>query len=337
MSEDAEGAEGLFRGGTVTQGAGRTGERAPSRTPLRTRLRTDDGVGIDACYQPRDGSSAGRDEGAARAAGRGLAIVVAHGFTGSLERPAVRRVSQVFARHADVITFSFRGHGRSGGRSTVGDREVLDLAAAVRWARSLGHSAVVTAGFSMGGSVVLRHAALCRAEPAGTAHGAGPDGGAGPGDSAHRMHRGRTDAHTDAVVAVSAPARWYYRGTPAMRRVHWAIQHPAGRLVSRYGLRTRIHHRDWDPVPLSPVEAAPLIAPTPLLVVHGDRDAYFPLDHPYSLLDAADPAYTELWIERGFGHAENAAPPELLERIASWATARAGRAPRHHGGGTTDG
>ncbi|WP_101256639.1 alpha/beta hydrolase [Streptomyces barkulensis] len=337
MSEDAEGTEGLSRGGPVTQSGQDAGWRTPSRTLLRARLRTDDGVGIDACYQPREGSSGGRGEGAGQAAGRDLAIVVAHGFTGSLERPAVRRVSQVFARHADVITFSFRGHGRSGGRSTVGDREVLDLAAAVRWARSLGHSAVATAGFSMGGSVVLRHAALHRAEPAGAAYGTEPADGTGDGDAAHRTHRGRTDAHTDAVVAVSAPARWYYRGTPAMRRVHWAIQHPAGRLVSRYGLRTRVHHRDWDPVPLSPVEAAPLIAPTPLLVVHGDRDAYFPLDHPYSLAEAADPAATELWIERGFGHAENAAPPELLERIAAWATARTGRAPRHHGDGTTDG
>ncbi|MGK5643432.1 alpha/beta hydrolase, partial [Streptomyces sp. URMC 126] len=64
----------------------------------------------------------------------GLAIVIAHGFTGSRDRPAIRRAAGVFAQRAAVITFSFRGHGGSGGRSTVGDREVLDLAAAVRWA-----------------------------------------------------------------------------------------------------------------------------------------------------------------------------------------------------------
>ncbi len=128
----------------------------------------------------------------------------------------------------------------SGGRSTVGDREVLDLAAAVAWARGFGHPRLVTVGFSMGGSVVLRHAAL---------HGA--DAVAG----------------TDAVVSVSSPARWYYRGTAPMRRLHWLVMRPAGRLVGRWGLRTRIHHRDWDPVPLSPVEAAaritvPLLRPT---------------------------------------------------------------------------
>ncbi len=107
--------------------------------------------------------------------------MVTHGFTGDVDRPHVRRVARAFTRYGAVVTFSFRGHGRSGGRSTVGDREVLDLAAAVAWARELGHTRVVTVGFSMGGSVVLRHAAL----EAGS---------------------------VDAVVSVSAPARWFYRG-----------------------------------------------------------------------------------------------------------------------------
>jgi pimeloyl-ACP methyl ester carboxylesterase len=107
-----------------------------------------------------------------------------------------------------------------------------------------------------------------------------------------------------------------------MRRVHWAITRPAGRLVSRVGLRTRIHTKDWDPVPLSPVESVPLIAPTPLLIVHGDRDGYFPLDHPLSLA-AASAGTAELWVERGMGHAEDAAAPELLRRIGRWVAARA--------------
>ncbi|MCX4824072.1 alpha/beta fold hydrolase [Streptomyces sp. NBC_01142] len=271
-------SEGSFRRSSV-----------PSLTPAprRTLLRTDDGVRIEAVYAP------------CTAGAGGTAIVVAHGFTGSVDRPAVRRAAQVFAQRAAVVTFSFRGHGGSGGRSTVGDREVLDLAAAVAWARSLGHSRVVTVGFSMGGSVVLRHAAMYAAQ--GAVQGT--------------MHGGRTEARTDAVAAVSAPARWYYRGTPPMRRVHWVITRPLGRIVGRYGLRTRIHHESWDPVPLSPVESVPLIAPTPLLIVHGDRDPYFPLDHP-RMLAAAGPA--ELWLEPGMGHAENAADDELLGRLADW-------------------
>ncbi|MEV5762230.1 alpha/beta hydrolase [Streptomyces tendae] len=259
---------------------------APRRTPARTFLRTADGVSIDAVYEP---GPTGRDPS-------DLVFVVAHGFTGDADRPHVRRIAEAFARHGAVVTFSFRGHGASGGRSTVGDREVLDLAAAVEWARGFGHARVVTVGFSMGGSVVLRHAALY----------AGDDG-----------------AGADAVVSVSSPARWYYRGTAPMRRLHWLVMRPAGRLVGRYGLRTRIHHRDWDPVPLSPVEAVPRIAPRPLLVVHGDRDGYFPLDHPRMLAEAAGD-HGELWLEPGMGHAENASDEELLHRIGDWAVARAG-------------
>ncbi|MFD7434715.1 alpha/beta hydrolase [Streptomyces sp. NPDC059861] len=263
-----------------TAGAGR---RASSRTFLHTA----DGVRIDALYEP----GAAVYETLTPSTDH-PAFVVAHGFTGDVDKPHVRRVATAFARYGAVITFSFRGHGASGGHSTVGDREVFDLAAAVAWAREQGHARVVTVGFSMGGSVVLRHAAL-------------------------------NARQTEAVVSVSAPARWYYRGTAPMRRVHWLVTRPEGRLLGRYGLRTRIHHRGWNPVPLSPVEAVPRIAPTPLLLVHGDRDGYFPVDHPHMLAEAAGD-HGELWLEPGMGHAEHAATDALLARIGDWAVGAAG-------------
>lgn len=323
-------------------------------------LLTDDGVSIEARYEPSPGV---RTEPSGH-----LALVVGHGFSGALERPALRRVASAFHQRTAVITFSFRGHGRSGGRSTVGDREVLDLAAAVRWARRLGHRRVATVGFSMGGSVVIRQAALhgktensdeiqplkdiTRGERTGRSPGRTDAMPSAPAQAADALREaaerspstadtlpetadtlaGSADgaapdavdsAAPDAVVAVSSPARWYYRGTAPMRRLHWAVTRPAGRLVSRYGLRTRIDPRGWAVDPLSPVAAAPLIAPTPLLIVHGDRDPYFPLDHPRMLASAADPATSELWIEPGYGHAETAASPDLLTRIADWATAHA--------------
>lgn len=285
--------------GHVARSTARPHSETITSTPLRTFLYTDDGVTIDSVYEPTTVVYDASTPPSSR-----LVFVIAHGFTGDLDRPHVRRVAKALSQYGAVVTFSFRGHGASGGRSTVGDREVLDLAAAVEWARSLGHARVVTVGFSMGGSVVLRHAALYR-----------PDGDPG--------REGRTEAHSDAVVSVSAPARWYYRGTAPMRRVHWLITRPEGRLVGRYGLRTRIHHREWDPVPLSPVEAVPKIAPVPLLIVHGDRDGYFPLDHPRMLADAAGD-HGELWLEPGMGHAENAAPDELLGRIGDWAVTQGG-------------
>lgn len=215
---------------------------------------------------------------------RPLGIVVAHGFTLSTKHPGVRSVVAGLSRHAGVLAFDFRGHGRSSGHSTVGHREVLDLEAAVVATRRLGYTNVVTCGWSMGGSVVLRHAAL---------HG-----------------------DVDAVVSVSALSRWYYRDTKPMQRVHWAIETRLGRLVARRALRTRISPSGWpaDDVPESPVEVVPRISPIPVLFVHGDRDHYFPVEHPEALYAAANEP-KELWLVEGFGHAESAASPELLDRI----------------------
>jgi pimeloyl-ACP methyl ester carboxylesterase len=234
-------------------------------------LRTDDGVRLNAAHTP-----SGRSD---------LGIVMAHGFTGSWRDRTARRIVHVLSGYGGVIAFDFRGHGRSGGESTVGDLEVLDLAAAVRHARVAGYAKIAVVGFSMGAAVAVRHAGL----------------------------RGGVDA----VVAVSGPARWYYRGTKPMRQVHWAIERPFGRLAARVVKRTRIARGEWDPIPVPPHEAAALISPTPLLIVHGDEDAFFPLDHAHQLYAGArEPK--ELWIEPGYGHAETAAPPELIRRIGKW-------------------
>ncbi|BCM68341.1 MULTISPECIES: alpha/beta hydrolase family protein [Streptomyces] len=279
--------------GHVARSTVRPNSETGRRGPIRTFLRTADGIPIESVYDPPPAvyETPSDAPDTPSSPSRDLVFVIAHGFTGDVDRPHLRRVADVLRGYGAVVTFSFRGHGRSGGRSTVGDKEVLDLAAAVEWARGLGHPRVATVGFSMGGSVVLRHAALY--------------GG------------------TDAVVSVSAPARWYYRGTAPMRRLHWLVTRPEGRLVGRYGLRTRIHHRDWDPVPLSPVQSVPRIAPTPLLIVHGDRDGYFPLDHPRMLAEAAGD-HGELWVEPGMGHAEHAADDALMARIGAWAVRAAG-------------
>jgi pimeloyl-ACP methyl ester carboxylesterase len=248
------------------------------KTPLAAvrTLVTDDGVPIDAAHLPCRSD----DPEAA-----GLAIVLAHGFTFSWQRHSVWRIANRLTRNGAVMCFDFRGHGRSGGRSTLGDREIRDLDVVVAWAREKGYRRVAGVGFSMGASVVLRHAAL--------------------------------EQGLDAVVSVSGPGRWYYRGTVPMRRLHWAAEQPLGRLVTRTVLHTRVYNKRWDPIPMPPAEAAARISPVPLLVVHGDQDPYFPVDHAHQIYDAArEPK--ELWIEHGFGHAEAAASADLVDRVGDW-------------------
>ncbi len=242
-------------------------------------LVTQDGVPIEAIHLPGD---------------RRTGFVVAHGFTLNWQRPHVWRVANQFSQHGGVVAFDFRGHGRSGGATTLGDTEINDVEVAVQYMRELGYEQVVTVGFSMGASIVLRHAGLI--------------GG------------------VDAVVSVSGPGRWYYKGTPSMRRVHWVVEHRMGRILARRFINTRISQGRWDPVPLPPADAAALIAPTPVLIVHGDRDEYFPADHAEQLFDAAQQP-KELWIIPGLGHAESAITPADLDRIAKWGITAAATAP----------
>ncbi|MGC5280444.1 hypothetical protein [Actinomadura citrea] len=97
------------------------------------------------------------------------------------------------------------------------------------------------------------------------------------------------------------------------------IERRAGRMAVRLARRTRISSKGWDPVPEAPHEVAGRIAPVPLLVVHGAADPFFPVEHGHQLYEAAsDPK--ELWIEPSFGHAEVAATPDLVNRMAVWAT-----------------
>ena len=225
--------------------------------------------------------------------GRDIAVVVAHGFSGHHRKPGLAAIVRGLSAYAGVVAFDFRGHGASGGLSTLGDREVLDVDAAVATARRLGYARVVTCGWSMGGSSVIRHAAL---------HGG-----------------------VDAVISVSATSRWYVRDTPPMRRLHWLVERRLGRVVSRHVMRTRIADA-WEAVPESPVEVVSRIAPIPLLIVHGDRDAYFTLEHPQALAAAAGPT-AELWIVPGFAHAESGATPALLDRIGGYLPGLLARMP----------
>jgi pimeloyl-ACP methyl ester carboxylesterase len=252
-----------------TRGAGRK-ERSGAR------LLTADGVWIGARHDP------GPSE---------LGFVVAHGFTLHRGRHDVRAVVAGLLARGGAISFDFRGHGASGGLSTVGDLEVEDLRAAVAWARSLGYRRVVTVGWSLGAGVAVRHAALYRG--------------------------------VDAVVAVSGPSRWHYRGTAPMRLVHRGVETRLGRAVLALGYDTRIDAGSWVHPPEPPDAVAGRIAPVPLLVVHGDADHYFPIEHARWLVEAAGPT-ARLWVERGLGHAEAAASPALLARIADWAAEAAG-------------
>ena len=224
-----------------------------------------------------------------RTGARPLTFVLAHGFTNSVNRAPFGRLAGWLRAFGEVRALDFRGHGGSGGGSGMGgDPEMGDVDAAVREARADGTDAVVTVGLSMGGGAVLRQAALGRHRP-------------------------------DAAVSVSAVSRWYVRDTRPMQRVHWLLETTVGRRLGSRVVRLRLGE-PWLTPPRSPLEVVSAIAPTPLLLVHGDRDEYFPLEHFRALAQAAGPGATA-WVVPGFGHAESGATAPLVERIGRWASA----------------
>ncbi len=252
---------------TITSGRRLRPSPGPGGTTLR--IRTADGIELAGTHLSGPTS--------------GPAIVVAHGFTNALAKITTTRIVRRLHRSAGVLAFDFRGHGDSGGASTVGRDEQFDLDAAVRTARGLGYHSVAVVGFSMGAAVALRQAAL------------GID-------------------LADAVVSVSAPSRWYLRSSTPMRRIHWLLEHPLGPTVGRW-LGVRLGET-WEEVPPTPLELIGRIR-VPLLLVHGTADRYFgPAEG--EALAAASHGHAQLWLERGMGHAESGASPELIDRISAW-------------------
>ncbi len=266
-------------------------------------LRTCDAVRLSAVLlRSSDAGEDAAEDAAADAAAIG--VVLLPGFSGWSGKPGVSRVARWLAASTptsasgaatptDVLVVDLRGHGASAGLSTLGDREVFDVDAAVGEMRSRGYRTVVTVGWSMGASCALRHAALV----------------------GQQVHHRPLQHPVDAVVAVSSTGWWYYRDTTPMRRLHWLVQTRPGRAVARRMLGVRIDSTGWAQVPLDPSEAAARIT-VPLLVVHGDRDAYLPLEHARAVAGAAGEA-AELWEVPDFGHAEEGADADLVARIGA--------------------
>jgi alpha-beta hydrolase superfamily lysophospholipase len=229
-------------------------------------VRTEDGVALR-------GSRIGRN---------GPSLVLCHGFLGWHRKVPIVRFAEALAERSVVHAIDLRGHGRSGGVCTYGELEVLDVDATVRFAREQRpDEPVVTLGISMGGTSVLRHAAL----------------------------RGGVDA----VVAVSAPARWDGHTSRAVDQIRWISGTPRGRRLARaMGVRLSPLER----LSAMPEDLVDRIAPIPLLLVHGRDDHYFDEEEAWRLYRRAG-APKRLMLATRFGHAEDGLTPSVARRISA--------------------
>jgi alpha-beta hydrolase superfamily lysophospholipase len=212
----------------------------------------------------------------------GAAVVLAHGFTGSKEQAEVVALADALVADGHhVFAFDLRGHGESGGLSTLGDLERLDVAAVSHEARDHAGS-IVLVGASMGAVAVLGYAAA-RPDIAG-------------------------------VVAVSSPAVWKVprslRGllSVPITRTRW------GQAFARRRLGVRMARRWTHPAP--PAQLVERVE-APVAFVHGRRDRF--VHHSASVQLHAHAA--ERWrieLVDDMAHAFDAAGIPSIRAAVAW-------------------
>lgn len=198
------------------------------------------------------------------------ATVLAHGLFAHRRLPSLQAFAESLSRFGPVWTIDLRGHGESGGACTLGELEADDVAAATAHARSRTALPVVTVGLSMGAAAALRAAAF--------------------------------GERPDAVVSISGPAPWRARRPWGARKTSLTWRAPGARQAAAALTGVRLSGQTpWGP---SPLEAIGLIAPTPVLIIHGTDDPFFPPDEARALFAAAGEP-KGLAIYPGGGHAES--------------------------------
>lgn len=220
---------------------------------------------------------------------RGVVVVV-HGFAATSDEPRVAvLIDAVCGSGFDVLAYDSRGHGASGGEATMGDREQLDVAAAVSAVRD-GNGPVFIVGASAGAIGALRYVAA-------------------------------TDDPIAGLVTVSCPARW--RLPLNARGIASALltQTPIGRVFAARLMHVRIKRGFARPAP--PVELVAALS-VPLAVIHGLADPFIAPGDAEQLYDAAnEPRRIEMVV--GMGHAyEPPAVQPVLDAL-EWAFACADR------------
>jgi len=204
--------------------------------------------------------------GMARLAGFPRAVVLSHGVADSMAGKQLIATAEVLATEFDVYLFDYRGYGESGGGSTFGTREILDLKAVLDLVDRQRYRKVAVIGNSMGGMVSVMEVATYR--------------------------------NAQAVVTAGSPASFeLMTGLRAslLRRVinHWLV-----RALYEMGSQVRVAAGF---VPIEPYQSADDLSPIPYLVIHGTEDPLVDVSSAHRLYDAArEPK--ELWIYQGGGH-----------------------------------
>ena len=246
------------------------------------RLRSRDGLRLAGRWLPADAGDAGWVPDPHEA------ILVLHGYTGSVA-PDLVEYAPFLRATANVLGIDFRGHGDSdAGPSTFGMLEVEDIAGALAWLGERGTRRVALFGTSMGGMAAITAVAVLG------------DGTLGAADAAPDATRADLDAPRPLIAAVVAESV----SPEAELAVANRMGTPLRRFLAARAFDGATRRLGADPRDTEPIRVIGLVAPVPLLLIHGEADTTVPIEDARRLSAAAGPI-AELWTVPGADHSRS--------------------------------
>ena len=203
----------------------------------------------------------------------GRSVLLVHGLGGG-KADVLTMAEPLLNAGYNVLLIDLRAHGRSGGQfSSFGDLERHDVEAAAAWAKANRPAAtrqLVALGASMGAAAVL----------------------------AARDEAGKSPFDAVAVLGCYDDLGGLARSIVG-RQFVW----PLSQVAEWVALPAASIHAGTDLARFRPAAFAADLWPTPLLVVHGTRDATIPFASGQRLYRAASDPKRSWWVE-GQGHNE---------------------------------
>lgn len=212
-------------------------------------------------------------------------VILAHGFYNNKDVYLFKNIAQEFAKYYDVISFDFRGHGKSSGLFRWTSDEFNDLSAVLDYVKEQDYDKIGVIGFSLGAVVTLIEA------------------------SRNKL--------IDSVIAVSAPFDFW--------RINFHFWEPEMLNDLKLNLSVRGKGkfiRPGNPLAkkIKPIDIVEAVSPTPIYFIHGANDWIIKPEHSQRLFEKAKEP-KKLLIMDNVGHAEKIfddKPEEFINECCQW-------------------